>query len=98
MQYRHAFRQEKWAVLVRAEKIADPHNVLYTDSRGAQFIINHLSANLDWNPAKQLLLRLEWNHQFGNQQLFRVENMPTRRLSGLYLIACLDLKQVFRSK
>ena len=96
-QYRRTFRQDKWAALLRVEKIADPHNVLYTGSGGAQFIINHLSANVDWNPAKKLLLRLEWNRQFGNQQFFSVNNTPARRLSGLYLIACLDLKHVFRT-
>ena len=97
-QYRHATRNEKWAFLLRTEKISDPHNVLYKDVLGEQFILNHLSANIDWNPDKRMLFRLEWNHQLGKQNLFRDGIVPIRRLSGLYLIACFDLKHVFSHK
>jgi hypothetical protein len=97
-QYRHAMRNEKWAFLLRTEKISDPHNVLYIDVSGEQFILNHLSANIDWSPDKRMLFRLEWNHQFGKQNLFRDGIVPIRRLSGLYLIACFDLKHVFSHK
>ena len=95
-QYRHTFTGKKWAALVRAEKIADPHNVLYQDPAGQQFILNHLSAGIDWNPDKRILLRLEWNHQFSRQKLFSEDGLSVRRLSGWYLIACIDVKKVFR--
>jgi hypothetical protein len=97
-QYRHTMRNDKWSILLRAEKIADPHNVLYKDVSGEQFLLNLLSANIDWNADKRMLFRLEWNHQFGKQSLFQDRGLPARRLSGLYLIACFDLKSVFRHK
>jgi hypothetical protein len=97
-QYRHSMIHDKFAFLLRAEKIADPQNVLYQDPSGEKFLLNHLSANLDWNPDRSILLRLEWNHQFSSQRLFFDASLPARKLSGLYLIACLDLKHVFVGK
>jgi hypothetical protein len=97
-QYRHSFWQDKWSFLLRTEKIRDPNNVLYKDSEGERFIINHLSAGLDWNPDKRILLRLEWNRQFSKQNLFFDGITAFRKLSSIYLIACLDLKQVFSRK
>ncbi len=97
-QYRYVIRDDKWAFLLRAEKISDPHNVLYKDNSGDQFVLNHLSANIDWKPDRRMLFRMEWNHQFGRQRLFTDGALPARRLSGVYLIACFDLKHIFNCK
>jgi hypothetical protein len=94
-QWRHLFCDHKWALLFRAERIADPQRVLYADSAGNRFLVSHVSAGIDWAPNQQLLLRLEGNALLSGQGLFRINNTPSQSLPGIYILASYSLRRRF---
>jgi len=71
--FRYQLKPDKWSIAIRYERFIDKKNLLFTlpEDIYHEFNVHHTSANLDFQPLKNLLLRTEVNFQQSPFPIFR---------------------------
>jgi len=91
---RYQMKPGKWSAAIRYERFIDKQNLLFHLPFDIyhEFNVNHASANLDWLPIKNLLLRAEANYMESPFPLFFKGNKLVKNQFSAFVIASYNLQ------